>query len=282
MLTGFHGVVVDVGDFDAAVRDYALLLGRAPTASSVDADHRVRNARFVLANAELELRALAPATAGGEGSVAREPALPIRGTAGIAGLRFDWRAAPGSRRLPGRLEGPTIPIELVAESDRAGEAIGSTSSLARTPAPTASAFSAIDPDAQVAGLDHVVIVSPQAERTRRYFAEELGIRLALDRSFPERGLRLLFFRLGGVTLEVASALAANPSEAGGDAFQGLAWKVTRIEAIQARLRDGGFDVSEIRGGHKVGTRVATVRGPVHGVPTLLIEHPPRDTGAEGG
>lgn len=282
MLTGFHGVVVDVDDFDAAVRDYALLLGRAPTASSVDADPRVRIARFALANAELELRGLAPAVALGEVSVVREPALPIRDTAGIAGLRFDGRAVAGAGLLPGRLEGPTIPIELVDDSDRGREAFGPTSPLARTPAPTPSARSEIDLDAQVAGLDHVVIVSPQAERTRRYFAEELGIRLALDRSFPDRGLRLLFFRLGGVTLEVASSLAENPSEAGRDAFQGLAWKVTRIEAIQARLRDGGFDVSEIRGGHKAGTRVATVRGPVHGVPTLLIEHPPRDPGAQGG
>jgi len=264
MLTGFHGVVVNVTEFDAAVRDYTILLGRAPTAVTEDADPDLCSARFILANAELELRGLAPA-----------PATAV----GIAGIRFNCRATPGARLRPGWLEGPTIPIELVSEADRAGGSTGSSAPFAPPRVTSGSVASEIEPDAQVVGLDHVVIVSPQAERTRRYFAEELGIRLALDRSFPERGLRLLFFRLGGVTLEVASSLDAPPARSGRDAFQGLAWKVARIEAIQARLRDAGFEVSEIRRGHKAGTRVATVRGPVHGVPTLLIEHPPRDEGA---
>ena len=248
MLTGFHSVVVDVADFDAAVRDYALLLGRAPS-------HGTRSARFSLLNAQLELRDLGA----GPGPTATSPGLPVRGEEGIAGLRFAFRPAPGSRFLPGRLAGPTIPIELVAEAEPPAVSCGSA--------------------AQVEGLDHVVVVSPDPERTRRYFAEDLGIRLALDRSFAERGLRLIFFRLGGVTLEVASALGATPAGSRRDAFQGLAWKVDRIEAIHARLLDAGFDLSEIRRGHKTGTRVATVRGPVHGVPTLLIEHPPRDEGA---
>ena len=143
-------------------------------------------------------------------------------------------------------------------------------------------LSDIDPAAQVAGLDHVVVASPDPERTRRYLAEDLGIRLALDRSFAERGLRLIFFRLGGVTLEVASALGQTTAVAGRDAFHGLAWKVGRIEAIHARLRAGGLEVSEIRPGHKAGTRVASLRRSVHGVPTLLIEHPPRATPAPIG
>ena len=256
MLTGFHSVVVDVADFDAAVRDYALLLGCAPADAARDPAHGMRSARFSLSNAQLELRGLG---AGAE-RTAPSPGLPVRGEEGIAGLRFAFRPAPGSRFLPGWLAGPTVPIELVAE-------------VAEPPAGSSG------PSATVEGLDHVVVVSPDPERTRRYFAEELGIRLALDRSFAERGLRLIFFRLGGVTLEVASALAATPVGSRRDTFQGLAWKVTRIEAIQTRLLDAGFDVSEIRMGHKTGTRVATVRGPVHGVPTLLIEHPPRDAGA---
>ena len=38
-------------------------------------------------------------------------------------------------------------------------------------------------------------------------ATQLGLRLALDRSFDARGVRLQFFRVGGVTVEVASRLA---------------------------------------------------------------------------
>jgi hypothetical protein len=44
-----------------------------------------------------------------------------------------------------------------------------------------------------------------------------------------------------------------------------------IDAIRSRLLGDRFDVSEIRDGNKPGTRVCTVRDPVHGVPTLLIE-----------
>ncbi len=276
MLTRFHSVVVDVADFDAAVRDHALLLGHAPILAGPDSRHGPRRARFVLSNAQLELRDLAAARA-----FPAEPTFPLRAEAGIAGIRFCCTPTPGTRLRPGRLEGPTVPIELVSELD--SPAVSSASSDPDEPRVGTSTarevgLSDIDPEAQVTGLDHVVVASPDPERTRRYLAEDLGIRLALDRSFAERGLRLIFFRLGGVTLEVASALGQSPAVAGRDAFHGLAWKVGRLEAIHARLRAAGLDVSEIRPGHKAGTRVAGLRRSVHGVPTLLIEHPPRATG----
>ena len=58
---------------------------------------------------------------------------------------------------------------------------------------------------------------------------------------------------------------------GTDRFGGLAWQVPDIDAIRSRLLADRFDVSEIRDGNKAGTRVCTVREPVHDVPTLLIE-----------
>ena len=51
-----------------------------------------------------------------------------------------------------------------------------------------------------------------------WLADAAG-RLALDRTFPERGLRLLFFRPGGVTLEVAAALTPPPGGAAGAAVR---------------------------------------------------------------
>ena len=44
-----------------------------------------------------------------------------------------------------------------------------------------------------------------------------------------------------------------------------------IDAIESRLKADRFDVSEIRDGNKAGTRASTVRDPVHGVSTLLIQ-----------
>ena len=268
MAIGFHSVVIDVADLTVGVRDFARLLGIAPIAAP-DPAQAARGATFGLSNMCLELRSSV-------GSASLEPpgpltppsrpqapiaGLPVSGQQGIAGLRFTCSPSPGPTQSPGRIASPTVPIELVAERG------------APEPIPAFPEEAAVP---RVLGLDHVVVATRDPERARRFFGEALGIRLALDRSFPERGLRLLFFRLGGITIEVASTLAEQSSEPGQDVFHGLAWKVAGIDALHARLRDEGFGVSEIRTGHKPGTRVCSLREAVHGVPTLLIEHPPRE------
>ena len=84
-------------------------------------------------------------------------------------------------------------------------------------------------------------------------------------------MRLLFFRVGGVTVELAAPLAAPPTPSGRDRFWGISWRVPDIDAARARLAAAGFDVSEVRPGNKPGTRVCTVRRETHGVATLLLE-----------
>jgi hypothetical protein len=42
----------------------------------------------------------------------------------------------------------------------------------------------------------------------RAHRDRLGIRLAFDRTFEQRGLRLLFFRVAGITVELAAPLGA--------------------------------------------------------------------------
>ncbi len=250
MLTGLHSVVIDVADLEVGVRDYARLLGVSP-ATVPDPPQAAPVATFVLSNMRLELRS----------PTACSTRLPASGQEGMAGLRFTLGQSPDASRVPGLVASPTVPIELVSELDVPA-------------APPALREGA--PAARVLGLDHVVVATRDPERARRFFGEELGIRLALDRSFAERGLRLLFFRLGGITIEVASTLAEQSADAGTDVFHGLAWRVARIETLHARLRAAGLDVSELRAGHKPGTRVCSLREPVHGVPTLLIEHPSRE------
>ena len=128
-----------------------------------------------------------------------------------------------------------------------------------------------DAEAAVHALDHVVVMSPDADGTRALYRDGLGLRLALDRTFEKRGVRLLFFRTGGTTVEIGSSTARPPDPEAPDRFGGLAWKVASADPARARLAAAGFDVSKVRPGHKPGTRVFTVRDAPGSVPTLVIE-----------
>jgi catechol 2,3-dioxygenase-like lactoylglutathione lyase family enzyme len=121
------------------------------------------------------------------------------------------------------------------------------------------------------GIDHVVVHTVAPERAIELWRDRVGLRLALDRTFPSRGLRLLFFRTGGITLEYASPLAADVDPTTPDRLYGVSYRVADLALRRLRLLDAGLDVSEIRPGMKPDTRVATVRSRTAGVPTLLIE-----------
>ncbi len=276
MLSDLHSVVVDVGDFDVAVGDYARLLGQAPDWVEWGAERRTRSALFPLANTILEIRAAAAAPSAG--------AAP----AGLSGLRLacddverfvDRLASAGvavrprvsqkAERSDGQsartwvsamldpVASRSISIELISDEDG--------------PRPLWTDAPSIDPQSAIRALDHVVVFSADLDATRLFYADHLGIRLALDRRFEKRAVRLLFFRIGGVTIEIGGRLGVEPAPDSADRFGGLAWQVSDIEAIRSRLQADRFDVSELRDGNKPGTRVCTVRDPVHDVPTLLIE-----------
>jgi catechol 2,3-dioxygenase-like lactoylglutathione lyase family enzyme len=125
----------------------------------------------------------------------------------------------------------------------------------------------------IAGVDHVVVNTRDPKRAVAHWHQRLGLRLALDKEFADRGLRLQFFRSGGMTLEFASRQGEGAATSGTDAVYGVSYRVHDLAACRARLLGHGLDVSEIRAGMKEGTRVATVRDGTAGVPTLLIEHP---------
>jgi catechol 2,3-dioxygenase-like lactoylglutathione lyase family enzyme len=125
--------------------------------------------------------------------------------------------------------------------------------------------------AQVLAIDHVVIQTLDPERAVTLWRDGLGLRLALDRVFAERGLRLLFFRSGGITLEYASPHPpAGATDDGKDRFYGLSYRVADLPAQRARLLAAGVDVSESRPGMRPGTTVASVRAGTAGVLTLLL------------
>ena len=131
-----------------------------------------------------------------------------------------------------------------------------------------------EPDAEVAGLDHVVIRSPNPERAVALYAGRLGLSLRLDRSEPAWGARLLFFRCGDLIVEVAHDLKAGISD-GPDRLWGLSWRVPDIAKAHARLRAAGVNVSDLRAGRRPHTRVFTAKSHTAGVPTLVIGADPR-------
>jgi catechol 2,3-dioxygenase-like lactoylglutathione lyase family enzyme len=126
----------------------------------------------------------------------------------------------------------------------------------------------------VVGVDHVVVRTADAEAARRLYGDRLGIRLALDRTFQQWGARLLFFRIGGLTIEVAAPLREEADPGAPDDLWGIAYCVADADAARARLVQRGFDLSEVRRGRKPGTRVFTVRSETHGVATLCLEAAP--------
>ena len=286
LLHSLDHVVIAVRDLTAAAEGYAALLGRPPSWRGVHPGAGTANALFRLENTYLEL--LAPE---GEGALGRRVAdvLAERGE-GLVALAFgtddaeacaQWlRAAGLAVSDPSEGEGRDIEsgarrrwrnVLLAPESTRglwlfAIEQLDAADAL--TPREPATA-----PAAAVSALDHVVVASADLEASRSLYGAGLGLRLALDRSFEARRLRILFFRLGGVTVEVVGQLGepgAAPEPATRDRFGGLAWRVPDAEAARERLAAAGFDVSEVRPGAKSGTRVCTVRRETWGVPTLLI------------
>ena len=138
------------------------------------------------------------------------------------------------------------------------------------------AYSTLKPAAgdAVQALDHVVINTPNPDRAVALYGARLGLDFRLDRSSPQWGSRLMFFRCGGAVVEIGARLGGDQAADGADRLSGLAWRVADPEAAQARIAKAGFDVSEVRSGRKPGTKVFTVRSGVPGAPTLMLSADP--------
>jgi catechol 2,3-dioxygenase-like lactoylglutathione lyase family enzyme len=126
------------------------------------------------------------------------------------------------------------------------------------------------PQAQCTDLsvDHVVLRTGNAQACLDLFGDELGIRLALDKTVPEWGGRMLFFRAGKLTLEV---IESSGNETAASAFWGLAYQCKDLAVFLQALAARGVATSDIRDGRKPGTLVATLKSHSLGIPTLLIQ-----------
>ena len=139
----------------------------------------------------------------------------------------------------------------------------------RTEAPPSSPLLKSSEAASVTSLDHVVIRSPHPERAIALYAGRLGLDLRLDRSNPDWGSRLLFFRCGDLVVEIAHDLKKGVSD-GPDQLWGLSWRTPDVARANERLKKAGVEVSEPRPGRRPGTHVFTVQSHTANVPTIVI------------
>lgn len=285
MLTALDHVILAVRDLDAATRDTARMLGRRPSWRGEHPSAGSENTLFRLENTYLEL--LAPSGPGPVGDLltARLDAAG-EGPVGLAFATEDADACHAAFAEAGLEPGPVekglgrdvdsgawrewrrVPLPLDRTRGVLLFAIEHTS-----PPDILPPADPLGPDAgTVFGLDHAVIQTADPEGAIALFGEKLGLRLALDKTFEQWGMRLIFFRVGGITVEIAAPLdpAQRPD---GDRFWGLSWRVRDIDAARERLAVAELEVSEAREGRKPGTRVCTVKGGTRGVPTLFLQPP---------
>jgi len=256
MITGLDHLLLVCPEIEAGVAVYEKLLGRkAGWRATIEGGGA--SALFRLGNTALEL--LAPS---GEGALAERLGEIIEADGpGLTTLAFasdaigeDHKAFTRWGLEPGEIsEGQSVHAETGAPRSWQrfripDQKAGGVKVFVIAPDEGAAATAPAGP-ASVQGLDHVVINSAAPDRALAFYGAKLGLRLALDRTNPDWGVRLIFFRTGGLT-----------------------WAVTDIEAAHVRLAKSGFDLSEVRKGRKHGSRVFTVRNGTMNVPTLFIAH----------
>ncbi|MFN3609486.1 MAG: VOC family protein [Hyphomonas sp.] len=279
MITGLDHLVLVCPEINSGVAVYEKLLGRKADWRA-DVDGGGATALFRLGNTSLEL--LAPA---GEGPLAQRLAEIIDADGpGLKTLAFASDGLTGDHDvLTRRGLGPEPVSDGCSRHSQTGlERAWQSFRIPDAKAGGIKVFviepgeGAIAPEpagaAAVHGLDHAVVNTAAPDRALAFYGAKLGLRLAMDRTNPDWGVRLIFFRTGGLTIEIAQRLADPEDNTRPDSFWGLTWGVADIAATHARLAASGFDVSEIRRGRKPGSQVFTVRNGTMNVPTLFIAH----------
>lgn len=285
MLTRTDRIVIAVEDMARAKREMLQVLGRSPAWVGSYPGDETACVVFQLDNVCIELLAPIGDTptcdalrkqidlrGGGvhalhlatDDIVATHKELCARGlhpSEPVEGLTQDEASGAFRRFLHSELE-PT---------ETAGVRLGLVEALS-TPEELPPSLAIDGERAAVMGGDHVVIFSGDPDRAIDLYGTKLGIRLSLDRTFEKRKTRILFFRLGGFTIEIGSPLRDQIDEpAAGDRLWGVAYRVDDIDAASKRIAEAGLGVSGIRAGHKAGTRVCTVKNDPAGVSTLIIQ-----------
>jgi len=271
VIEGLNHIAIAVKDLDRAASAYAALLGRRADWREEAAG--ARRAWFQLANMAVEL--VQPDGVGETGDRVRAQ-IEAHGE-GLWGLAFAVSNLDETRRVLGRRGAPVGEATALLSTDAWRLAFvdpaathGVSIALAERTGKVELKPAAAD---AVQALDHVVIHTPNPDRAVALYGARLGLDFRLDRSNPQWGSRLMFFRAGATVVEIGARLGGEAAD-GPDKLSGLAWRVTDPDAVQARLAKAGFDVSEVRTGRKPGTKIFTVRSGVPGAPTVMLSAEP--------
>jgi catechol 2,3-dioxygenase-like lactoylglutathione lyase family enzyme len=276
MLTGFDHLTLATPALEPAAERLRALLGRGPFFTGGHPELGTESALFALENTALEL--VAPARIDPEGlaeglrrwaegggglqalAFATAEADALSSALRERGLRATRPQAGSARSTDGAVTRDYRTVELSPQATR-----GLSVLAVERPEPLLAGRELTPDPSCPHALDHVVLRSADLDAACALYGEQLGIRLALDKKLGET--RMLFFRIGGVTLEVVHDAGAGEH----DVLWGAAYRVRSIEAAHARLLAGGFALGPIRDGRKPGTRVFSVQGGVCNVPTLILE-----------
>ncbi len=283
-VTSVDHIIIAVRDLKEAEKNYTAIFGREPSWKGVHPGVGTGNVLYRLANTYVELYA---PVAEGANADALKAHLDEKGE-GLYGIVLgvdDAAAATAAFRARGLKSGDPVDgkgRDEIAGAIREWRTIAMPKDEVRglfmlgiqhlSPAdalPPAPLSEGVREAEAVSACDHVVVMTPDAEGCRALFGDKLGIRLALDHTKPEWGVRQLFFRVGGLTIEVVEPLdKAKAPKA--EHFWGLAWKAENVGAVRDRLAAAGRDVSEVKPGRKEGTAVATIKPPTNSIPTILV------------
>ncbi|MAU62136.1 MAG: hypothetical protein CMI62_15560 [Parvibaculum sp.] len=283
-VTSVDHIIIAVRDLKEAEKNYTAIFGRDPSWKGVHPGVGTGNVLYRLANTYVELYA---PVAEGANADALKAHLDEKGE-GLYGIVLgvdDAAAATAAFRARGLKSGDPVDgkgrdeitgairewrtIAMPKDEVRGLFMLGIQHLSPADALPPAPLSEGVREAEAVSACDHVVVMTPDAEGCRALFGDKLGIRLALDHTKPEWGVRQLFFRVGGLTIEVVEPLdKAKAPKA--EHFWGLAWKAENVGAVRDRLAAAGRDVSEVKPGRKEGTAVATIKPPTNGIPTILV------------
>lgn len=279
MITSLDHFVLICPEIETATTDYQTLLGEEPVWRAESAD--TASSIFAVGNTAIEL--LAP---NGDGDVAAKLREMTKDGAVLTSLVYrSDDLAQDHHEMKRRGLSP----EDIGDGESTNEDTGASRSWQRFRIPDqvmagiktfvlqtdAPLIAAHPSPGSATGLDHLVINTPNPERAVANYGARLGLWFALDRTAEQWKTRFLFFRLGGLTLEVINRLGEDQDPDAPDHIWGLTWETDDLAATHARLTGAGLDVSEIRTGRKPGSEVFTVRNGTQNVPTLFIAHTSR-------
>ncbi len=279
MIQALDHIAYVVNDLEAALDGYTRLFGRAPNWRGDM--HGASQVWFQLGNMALDV--IAPTGEGPVGDTIRARiashgegiwgvgfAVPDLAQAGHRFERVGLKAWPREEITTNPDTGATRRWAVASLAPKATHGVNlflveqAPGAQPWPPAPVT-----VDEGSSVSGLDHVVIRTPNPDRAAALYGARMGLDMRLDRSNPDWGTRLMFFRVGDLVVEIAHDLKAGVGD-GPDSPWGLSWRVANVEAAHHRMAGQKIEVSEIRKGRKPGTRVFTVKSVPGGAPTLVI------------